>query len=156
MDFPIDRRWDADFTTISKLVKSGALGRVAEFETHFDRHRPEMPTTGSWKTRTIPGGSALYDLGTHLIDQVVHLLGLPKKVTGFIGSQRENNDSGYEDSFTLLLHYDQILATVKGAVISPEEKQLRFWVRGDKGSFKKVCSHFLRPRLSCVKGYECI
>ncbi|OAX80293.1 hypothetical protein ACJ72_05380 [Emergomyces africanus] len=132
-----NRRWDADFVTVSKLVKSGSLGRVAEFETHFDRHRPEMPTTGSWKTKTIPGSSGLYDLGTHLIDQVVYLFGLPKKVTGFIGSQRENNDSGYEDSFTLLLHYDQVLATVKGAVISPEEKQLRFWVRGDKGSYKK-------------------
>ncbi|PGG99575.1 hypothetical protein GX51_06224 [Blastomyces parvus] len=132
-----NRRWDADFVTVSKLVKSGALGRVAEFETHFDRHRPEMPTTGGWKTKMTSGSGALYDLGTHLIDQVVHLFGLPKKVTGFVGSQRENNESGYEDSFTLLLHYDHILATVKGAVISPEEKQLRFWVRGDKGSFKK-------------------
>ncbi|PGH07542.1 hypothetical protein AJ79_06277 [Helicocarpus griseus UAMH5409] len=132
-----NRRWDADYVTLSKLVKNGSLGRVTEFETHFDRHRPEMPTTGSWKTKPTPGSSAIYDLGTHLIDQVVHLLGLPKRITGFIGSQREKNDSGYEDSFTLLLHYGQTLATVKTTVISPEEKQLRFWVRGDKGSFKK-------------------
>jgi predicted dehydrogenase len=86
----------------------------------------------------IPGGSAVYDLGTHLIDQTVNLFGLPKKITGFIGSQRENNIPGYEDSFTVLLHYDGLLVTAKAAVISPEEKQLRFWARGDKGSFKKV------------------
>ena len=87
----------------------------------------------------MPGGSAIYDLGTHLMDQVVHLLGTPKRITGFVGSQRENNTSGYEDAFTVLLHYDGgVMATVKAAVVSPEEKQLRFWVRGDKGSYKKV------------------
>lgn len=87
----------------------------------------------------MPGGSAIYDLGTHLMDQVVHLLGLPKRITGFVGSQRENNTTGYEDSFTVLLHYDGgVMATVKAAVVSPEEKQLRFWVRGVNGSYKKV------------------
>lgn len=38
-----DRRFDADFVTLTKLVKNGSLGRVVEFETHFDRHRPEEP-----------------------------------------------------------------------------------------------------------------
>lgn len=90
----------------------------------------------------VPGGSALYDLGTHLIDQVVHLMGQPKKITAFLGAQREVNPTGYEDWFTVLLHYDAgLLVTAKGTVISPEEKQLRFWVRGDKGSFKKVCNY---------------
>lgn len=82
----------------------------------------------------------IYDLGTHLIDQLVVLCGMPKKITGFIGSQRENNVNGYEDSCTVLLHYDGILATVKAAVVSPEVEQLRYWVRGEKGSYKKVCS----------------
>jgi predicted dehydrogenase len=127
--------------TASKLVKSGALGRVAEFETHFDRHRPEEPAAdvSKWKNKVVPGGSAIYDLGSHLLDQAVHLFGLPNRVTGFIGSQREVNTSGYEDSFTVLLHYNNgPLVTAKAAVVSPEEEQLRFWVRGDKGSFKKV------------------
>ncbi|KAJ5908356.1 hypothetical protein N7495_001038 [Penicillium taxi] len=134
-----NRRWDADFVTLSKLVKNGSLGRIAEFETHFDRHRPEEPAANaSWKNKVIPGGSSIYDLGTHLIDQVVHLLGLPQKVTAFIGSSRAVNTSNYEDTFTVLLHYaNGTLATAKATVVSPEEEQLRFWVRGEKGSFKK-------------------
>lgn len=36
------------------------------------------------------------------------------------------------------MHYDEFMATAKAAVISPQEKQLRFWVRGTKGTFKKV------------------
>ena len=87
----------------------------------------------------IPGGGAVYDLGTHLMDQVVVLFGMPKRVTGFVGTQRKGNTSGYEDSCTVLLHYDGMMATVKAAVVSPEVRQLRYWVRGDKGSFKKVC-----------------
>jgi predicted dehydrogenase len=137
--FNIDRRFDADYLTLSKLVKNGSLGRVVEFETHFDRHRPEAPVnSSSWKTKIIPASGAIYDLGAHLLDQAVHLFGLPQRVTAFIGSQREANATGFEDSFTTLLHYDNgLTVTAKAAVVSPEENQLRFWVRGDKGSFKK-------------------
>lgn len=97
-----------------------------------------MPTSDSWKYKVQPGGGAIYDLGTHLMDQVVTLFGMPKRISGFIGTQRENNTTGFEDSFTVLLHYDGMMATVKVAVVSPEVNQLRYWVRGDKGSFRKV------------------
>lgn len=136
----LDRRRDSDFLTLSQLVRDGTLGRIVEVETHFDRYRPAVPAGVSWKTKVIPGGGAVYDLGTHLMDQVVVLFGMPRRITGFVGTQREGNRSGYEDSCTVLLHYDGMMATVKAAVVSPEVNQLRYWVRGDKGSFKKVCS----------------
>ena len=142
-----NRRWDTDFLTLSKLLGQRTLGRVVEFETHFDRHRPDAPNpASSWKAKFLPGGGAVYDLGTHLVDQAVLAFGLPDKITGFVGSQREHNPGEVEDSCTVLLQYDSgLLATVKVAVVSPEESQLRFWVRGDKGSYKKVSSlPFLR------------
>lgn len=132
-----NRRWDSDFLTLKKYVDDGKLGRIVEFETHFDRHRPEPPAD-NWKAYAAPGTGAVYDLGTHLIDQVVFLFGLPKRITGFVGSQRAINTTGLEDSATVLLHYDdKLLVTVKAGVVSPEVEQLRFWVRGEKGSFKK-------------------
>lgn len=127
--------------TASNLVKSNTLGRIVEFESHFDRFRPVVTAANSWKAKTIPGGGAIYDLGTHLLDQIYHLFGKPERITGFVGKQRlpEHNPHGFEDWFTVLLHYkNNILATAKGSVVSPEESQLRFWIRGDKGSFKKV------------------
>ena len=81
------------------------------------------------------------------------LFGWPHEVTAFVGTQREGNETGFEDSCTVLLGYEGgseagkgegkvgkagLLVTVKAAVVSVEERQLRFWVRGDKGSFKKV------------------
>lgn len=140
-----NRRWDTDFLTLSKLLKEAALGRLVEFETHFDRHRPEAPAAfTTWKARPLPGGGAAYDLGTHLIDQVVVSFGLPDKITGFVGSQRKHNPEEVEDSCTILLHYETrgLLATVKAGVVSPEVDQLRFWVRGEKGSYKKVITPY--------------
>lgn len=132
-----NRRWDSDYLTLCRYIENGSLGRIAEFETHFDRHRPTVAETESWKYQVQPGTGAIYDLGSHLIDQVVHLFGVPKKITGFLASQRANNPTGLQDSCTVLLHYEQMLATVKASVVSPEVEQLRFWVRGEKGSFKK-------------------
>ncbi len=136
-----NRRWDTDFLTLSKLLKEGTMGRVVEFETHFDRHRPKAPAAHTtWKAKPMPGGGAAYDLGTHLIDQVVVAFGLPDRITGFVGSQRAHNPEDIEDSCTILLHYDSkgLLATIKAGVVSPEVNQLRYWVRGEKGSYKKA------------------
>ncbi|CAK1361985.1 putative oxidoreductase [Cercospora beticola] len=132
-----NRRWDADFLTLRKIIDDGHLGEISEFQTHFDRHRPDPPPE-SWKNDNKPAHGTLYDLGTHLIDQVYTLFGLPKRITGFVGTQRRGVTGGAPDSITVLLHYDgPILVTVKAGVVSPEVEQLRYWVRGTKGSFKK-------------------
>ncbi|KAL8667958.1 MAG: hypothetical protein Q9168_007168, partial [Polycauliona sp. 1 TL-2023] len=137
-----NRRFDTDFLTLQSLLASHTLGRVTEFESHFDRYKPTLANAKPWKTIPQPGGGAIYDLGTHLIDQIVLLFGLPQRITGFIYSQRQgaedNGGGGYEDSCTVLMHYkNEMMATVRVAVVSPEERQLRFWVRGVGGSFKK-------------------
>ncbi len=142
-----NRRWDQDFLTLQKILTDGTLGRVVEFETHFDRHRPDAPKVERWKDKQAPGTGAVYDLGTHLMDQVVELFGMPVSVTGFVGSQRNRQGEGsLEDSCTVRLRYKRaedgegglgLLVTVKAAVVSCEERQLRYWVRGEKGSWKK-------------------
>lgn len=141
-----NRRWDADFVTLQSLVKDGALGRIVEAESHFDRHRPAPPAASSvtWKQGAAPGNGAAFDLGTHLLDQLVTLFGMPERITGFIGNQRIYTEEGTGadaggDSFTILLHYDKrgLLATAKAGVVSAEPQQLRWWVRGEKGTFRK-------------------
>lgn len=131
-----NRRWDVDFLTLQKIISEGSLGDIAEFETHFDRYRPDAPPD-TWKAAAGPGHGALYDLGSHLIDQVYNLFGMPKSVTAFVGNQRRGVSGGAPDFFTALLEYPGMLVTSKASVISPEEDQLRYWVRGSKGSFKK-------------------
>ncbi|KAK3680155.1 hypothetical protein LTR78_000532 [Recurvomyces mirabilis] len=133
-----NRRWDSDFLTVQKVLKEGSLGDVVEFETHYDRHRPDPPPN-TWKVKEAPGHGSIFDLGTHLIDQVYCLFGLPEAVNGFITTQRrEKIPGGAHDSHTLILQYrDGLMVTVKAAIVSLEEHQLHYWVRGTTGSFKK-------------------
>lgn len=134
-----NRRWDADFLTFRQLQQDGKLGRIVEFETHFDRHKPRRPAE-TWKgTLAVSrGGGVLYDLGTHLIDQAVVAFGMPRSVTGVFQHQRQ--DDGTEpDAVTILLQYGSgLLVTAKAGVISVETAQLRFWVRGTEGSWMKL------------------
>src|ERR1035438_7970078 len=53
-----DRRWDGDFHTVHKLVKSGALGAVAEYEARFDRFRLETKAR-AWRERPDHPAAAL-------------------------------------------------------------------------------------------------
>lgn len=133
-----NRRWDSDFLTVKKLVKDGTLGRVVEFNTHFDRLKISKPTTWKGTLTMAHAGGVLYDLGTHLVDQVYVLFGMPTSVTGIFTNQRDEVDEE-PDSMTLLLSYGnrgtQVIA--KAGVMCIETEQLRYWVRGTKGSFKK-------------------
>lgn len=133
-----NRRWDSDFLTVRKLISDGKLGRVVEFETHFDRYKPVRPETWKGKLGMDHAGGVIYDLGTHLIDQAYVLFGLPKSVTAVFANQR--NDADEEpDSITVLLNYGITgpLVTVKAGVMCIETEQLRYWIRGTEGSFKK-------------------
>lgn len=140
-----NRRWDLDLLTLKQVIAEGHLGEIAEFETHYDRFRPELPAPSAqtWKNKNVPAGGALYDLGSHLLDQVYHLFGAPKSVTGFVGVHKRGVPDCAPDFCTVLLDYGEqegkpSFVTVKSSSLSPEEEQLRFWVRGSKGSFKKA------------------
>lgn len=142
-----NRRWDADFLTVQHLLQEGKLGRIYEFETHYDRYRPEKPT--GWKgARTMADGNgALYDLGAHLLDQVYVLFGKPTAAYGKFIDQRDgrivSGDGSPDqepDSINAMLSYTDkgLLVHVRIGVLSIESKQPRFWIRGTKGSYHKA------------------
>ncbi len=143
-----NRRWDSDFLTVRRLLAEGTLGRVVEFETHFDRLRIAQPAAG-WKSGMSmkEGGGVLFDLGTHLLDQVFVLFGMPSGVYGRFVRQREGKlvkgvegEGDEPDSITAVLSYEDtgVVVYVRSGVVSVESKQVRFWVRGSKGSYHKT------------------
>lgn len=124
------------------LVKKNLLGQVVELESHFDVHAPAIRDrwADTWRAQANTGSGVLYDLGSHLIDQALVLLGKPKTVTAVLGYEREpESQYGDPDSMTILLRYsDGALATLKASVINIVDKVLRFKVRGRKGTYIKV------------------
>jgi scyllo-inositol 2-dehydrogenase (NADP+) len=97
-----NRRWDGDFITVKKLLKEGAVGRLVTFESHFDRFRP-VPREGTWKEAENPANGMLFDLGPHLVDQVLSLFGAPNAMTASVRADRD--DTAIEDAFDITLHY---------------------------------------------------
>lgn len=98
-----NRRWDGDFITLRRLVAAGSLGTVFRFESRFDRWRPTPK--GNWRERGDPAeaGGILYDLGSHLIDQALVLLGPVTSVYAELDRRRAGAEAD-DDSFVALTH----------------------------------------------------
>jgi len=128
-----NRRWDGDFLTLKEIIRNKTLGRLVEFESHFDRFAPVLKAD-NWRYTMKAGGGTLYDLGIHLIDQAVCLFGEPQAVFCRMFNQREH--SMVDDSFDLKLIYEELNVTLKAGVFVKEPGP-RFILHGTRGSFVK-------------------
>ncbi len=128
-----NRRWDGNFLTVKKIVKQGLLGRLVEYESHFDRYDPVVPDN-SWRDEERPASGVLFDLGPHLIDQALQLFGYPDAVWADIRTERAN--SKVDDAFQLKLYYDGIAVTLKAGKMVREQGPA-FILHGTQGSFIK-------------------
>lgn len=99
-----NRRWDADFLTLRKVLASGALGKISTFESRFEWWRPEG--FGNWRdTVSLPeGGGILHDLGAHLIDQAIQLFGPVDRSYGETANRGPHPDAADTEAFVSLLH----------------------------------------------------
>jgi predicted dehydrogenase len=128
-----NRRWDGDFLTLRKILDSGALGRLVTFESHFDRFRP-LPREATWKEASNAANGMLFDLGPHLVDQVVALFGAPQAITASV--RRDRDKTEIEDAFDIVLRYPGMLAICRATMLAAEAAP-RFLVHGTLGSFRK-------------------
>jgi len=127
-----NRRFDADFLTLQKLIAEGTLGEIAECHSHFDRYRPQV--RDRWRESDAPGAGLWMDLGPHLLDQMLVLFGWPQAMTADIAAQRDGARS--DDYFHAVLHYPRMRAIVHaGSLVSASAP--RFAVHGSAGSYLK-------------------
>lgn len=128
-----NRRWDSDFKTVKKIVQEGWLGEIMEAEFHFDRYKEEL-SPKTHKEIPSPGAGLLNDLGPHLIDQALHLFGLPQSV--FADLRITRKESQVDDYFEILLYYPSLRVRLK-AGYQVREPFPAYVVHGRKGSFLK-------------------
>jgi predicted dehydrogenase len=131
-----NRRWDADFLALRKVLDSGELGRIVQFESHFDRYRPTVPDR--WREQALPGSGLWFDLGAHLVDQAVQLFGAPDDILVDVANQREG--AVVNDYFHAQLRYPTrhpgLRVLLHASALVPAVGP-RFVVHGTKGSFVK-------------------
>ena len=130
-----NRRWDADFLTLQKLLGQEALGEVRTFESRFEWWRPEG--FGNWRDSVslAEGGGILHDLGAHLIDQAVQLFGTVEKSYGETANHGHPEGADTE-AFVSLLHESGVRSRLwmngMAAQVGP-----RFHVLGSEAGYTK-------------------
>jgi len=166
---PPDRRWDADFITLRRLLAQDTFGTLVSLESHFDRYKAPGTLKQSWRAEPVPGNGILFDLGSHLVDQVLVLFGLPSRVFASVRDERVASqvptagwgEKGFiDDTFDAMLFYDTppegIDASKRGFIVKLSatttslcKRQMRYVVRGVKAGYNK---YGLDPQENQTKG----
>lgn len=127
-----NRRWDGDFLTLRELVEAGELGEVRRLESRFERWKPTE--TKAWKAGSVAtGAGVLYDLGVHLIDQAVQLLGPVEDVYAEVRHRREGQGAD-DDTFVALQHDGGAISHLWMSAVTPQPGP-RFRVLGSRAGF---------------------
>ncbi|HMA50184.1 MAG TPA: oxidoreductase [Magnetospirillaceae bacterium] len=127
-----NRRWDADFLTLQRLMGEGKLGKIREFISHYDRFRPVV--RDRWREWDVPGAGTWYDLAPHLIDQALVLFGQPDGISADIQKQREGAKA--PDYFHAVLFYQDIRVILHSSCLVTDSR-FRFAAHGTRGSLVK-------------------
>jgi len=129
-----NRRWVADFKTVKKIISIGKLGRIVEYTACYDRYVPFIRPKKWKEDGSCPASGVLYDLGPHLIDQVLQLFGMPEEVSCKIQYQRENTK--IDDYFQMMLQYPGLIVNLHSGMLVRVPGP-NFAIHGTNGSFIK-------------------
>jgi predicted dehydrogenase len=123
-------RYNPGFSLLHGLLGEGWLGDV--FEIHAVMSKV-VGATDRQQLAEYPGGM-LFELGCHLLDQVIRVLGAPQRVHGYARHSGAHNDS-LKDNMLAVLEYPKALATVKSTAIEIDGGNRRhFTVCGTAGT----------------------
>jgi len=123
-------RYNPAFRLLFQAVQEGWLGEITEIDA-------SMGKLADKDTRSLireqPGG-AMFEIGCHLIDIIVRLLGLPEDVVAF---NTPSTDDGEPDNQLAVLRYPRATANVRTNFADPfGSPRRRFNVTGTAGSFE--------------------
>jgi predicted dehydrogenase len=123
-----NRRWDADIRTLAAVLAGGWLGDLWRVHTRFDLDQPHLLEPG-------PGGGLLRDLGSHVVDQMLWLLGPVQAVTAhldWVDLPEGRTDAGFVVD---LLHASGVRSYVESSKLNHvAERRLR--ALGSAGSYQ--------------------
>jgi predicted dehydrogenase len=123
-------RYSPGFQRISELARSGELGQIFAIRAHMSTNVDLAERTEQSRHR----GGILFDLGGHMIDQIVWLLGRPIQVSSLVHNDATPELPGYSDNTLALLEFPHALAIIDIAAMEPRPPARRFEVYGTRAS----------------------
>jgi predicted dehydrogenase len=140
-----NRRWDGDYLTLKKVIEGNMVGKIVEFEAHYDRYRNYIEAN-TWKEEEGIGKGILYNLGSHMLDQALELFGMPEEVDARVGIQRPGGK--VDDYYDIRLQYKNHHAIIKSSYLVREQGP-RYILHGTDGSF--ITSSGIDPQEQALK-----
>jgi predicted dehydrogenase len=122
-------RYHDGFRRIAAWAREGVLGEV--FKVRAQMSTSILPAARAVIARH--AGGIFYDLGGHMLDQVVWLLGRPQRVSAFLHHDAPEVP-GFEDNTLAVLEYERSMAFVDIAAMEAPPMARRFEVYGSRGS----------------------
>jgi len=129
-----NRRYDSDFLSVKEVIESGKLGNLIEAHFRYDRYSNTI-NENSWKEVPGPGSGVPFNLGSHTIDGVISLFGIPLKWSKYPAYIRPNTQViDYVHIHLLYPNSLQVFVTISFLVADP---QPAFVIQGTLGTYKK-------------------
>jgi predicted dehydrogenase len=117
-----------------EAVKNGWLGQIFEIHAVISKRVGDQQRD---RLRQIPGG-AMFELGCHLIDALVAVMGQPQNVTPYIRATRSRRDD-LQDNMLAVFEYPQATCTVRSSLVEVEgQRRRQFVVCGTSGTVEIV------------------
>lgn len=121
-------RYQNGFSQVAEWVHSGLLGDIYCTRAHMSTN--VEPSSRS--ALAVHQGGIFFDLGGHMLDQVVFLMGRPTRTTSFL--RTDGTGPECTDNTLGVLEFDRGLAFVDIAAMEPRPVARRFEVYGTRGS----------------------
>jgi predicted dehydrogenase len=151
-------RYNPAMVLLRKFLAEGWLGEV------FEVHAVMSKVVGAAERKQLAqfSGGIMFELGCHVIDQVVKILGKPESVAAHPRRSSRSADDGLWDNMLAVFHYDRATATVKSSAIEVDGGERRHLVVcGTEGTFHiqpldnpKARLTLTKPRGEFKKGYQ--
>lgn len=130
-----NRRWDSDFLSVKEVIESGRLGNLVEAHFRFDRYKPVLSPKAFKETAANEASGLVYDLGPHLLDQVISLFGKPTTAHKVTALHRYGSE--VPDYFSYQLSYPHQLTVYVTSSLLVAQPLPSFVVHGTAGSYIK-------------------
>ena len=128
------RRFDSDFIAVRQVIESGKLGKLHEIHIRYDRYRATI-SPKTFKEEPMPASGLLYDLGPHLLDQIISLFGQPDSFHKILAKNRVNTQ--VDDYFSIHLSYPNSLNVFVHSNMLITDIQPAYVIYGHDGSLIK-------------------
>jgi len=125
-----NRRWDADYLALKRVVRSGQLGEVFHYESFLGGYGHPC---NYWHSDEAVSGGAIYDWGSHFLDWVMDLFPQPVEWVSATTHKRVWHDVTNADHSRVLVHFtDGVEAEFTHSDLAAALKP-KFYVLGTEG-----------------------